>query len=77
MSDQQFQEKLLKKQYRFDTLIEAWKDYTTRKVLRVLRDGKWHVQPFKAGVKIEGTSAMVVTIDKVMGFPRFLSKYYG
>lgn len=59
---------------------EAWGDYITKKVLKLLVDGKWKYRLVEEQVSrgaVNATKAEVVTINKVMGFPKFLKKYYG
>lgn len=65
--------------YTIELLEEAWKDYTTRKVLKMLINGKWVVKSLDEHKKspITATRAEVVVISKTMGFPKFLRKYYG
>ena len=72
----EWQEK--KSTYTSNQLKVAWIAYTTDKVMRILKDGKWHsVPPQKPGTSINGaTEAKVLTYDKFMSFPTFLEKRY-
>ena len=62
--------------YNNSQIKEAWKEYTERMVLLVLKDGKQIVKPLDGSV--DGcTSARTVKIKSVMGFPKFLEREYG
>ncbi|MCK5023426.1 MAG: hypothetical protein KAS04_04600 [Candidatus Aenigmarchaeota archaeon] len=63
--------------YKLNQLKEAWEEYTTKKVMKVTKEGKQYIR--RAGTKLENgvTSAEVVTYRAVMSFPRFLEEYYG
>lgn len=69
----------MKKQlYSIEFLESAWKDYTTKKVLKMLIKGKWVIKPLdEHGGPVAATRAEVVVISKVISFPKFLRKYYG
>ena len=60
--------------YSLEDIEKAWKVYSSERVLRVLRDGKWHtetVESSRAG-RINGVSAAVKKICDVMDFPEYL-----
>lgn len=63
--------------YTITQLKEAWASYSTDKVMRVQKGGKWYSVP--TGTKLEGdvTGARVETYSNVMSFIRYLEKYYG
>jgi len=63
--------------YTQDQIKEAWAEYHTKKVMKILKDGKWTVHKLKPGLRnIEGTKASIVTVNEVMGFPKFLETVY-
>lgn len=57
---------------------EAWKDYKSRRVMKVLKQGKWqyHELNGKGLPHVEGVKASVVTMSDVLEFPTFLEKEY-
>ena len=61
--------------YTLEHIKKAWTSYKTDKVMRVLKEGKWHTVP--AGTSPRGSlGAKMMTCDKFMSFPTFLEKYY-
>ena len=60
--------------YTLKDIETLWKDYETKKVLRVLKDGKWETIPLKGtGIPhVAATQAKVVKIMDVMSFPKYL-----
>ena len=65
----------MKSVYTLKQLKVAWVAYTTDKVMRVLKDGKWHTQ--EPGTSLNGAlKAKMLTCDKFMSFPTFLEKRY-
>ena len=64
--------------YSLNQIKEAWAEYGSRTVLKVLKDGKWKVTEIpKGGLKnISATKASVVKIKDVMSFPKFLETVY-
>ncbi len=64
--------------YTDEIIKDAWKDYTTKKVLKMLIKGEWVIKPLDEHKgPVAATKAEVVVISKTMGFPKFLRKYYG
>ena len=61
-----------------DQIKEAWAEYGSKTVLKILKDGKWKmVEMPKGGLKnISATKASVVKIKDVMSFPKFLETVY-
>ena len=57
-------------------ISEAWKEYKSKRVMSVLRNGKEVFEPLdgKRTGRIDGTSAQVVAMSKAMTFPEFLEK---
>ena len=63
--------------YTLNQLKEAWKSYTTDRVMKTQKDGIWHLRA--VGTKLEDgvTSASVVSCKAAMSFPRYLEIYNG
>ena len=61
--------------YTLNHIKKAWIAYTTKKVMIVLKAGKWHTQ--KPGTSLDGAlEAKMLTYDRFMSFPTFLEKSY-
>ncbi len=69
----------MKKQlYSIEFLEGAWAAYKKKKMLKMLINGKWEIKPLDEHKgPVAATRAEVVVISKIMGFPKFLRKYYG
>jgi hypothetical protein len=59
-------------------ISEAWKEYKSKRVLSILRNGKEVIEPLdgKKMGHIEGTSAQVILMSKAYTFPEFLEKVW-
>ncbi len=61
---------------------EAWTDYNTEQILRVLKDGKWTAYDetgnpdLRAYLQDGATRAELVNLKTVMSFPKYLKKHY-
>ena len=66
-----------KRAFTIEIIKDAWTEYKTKNVLRVLRDGKWKTMPSTDVDKIKGTRAEVVSVSVVVSFPEFLEENYG
>ncbi len=66
----------MSKYYSLPQLRVFWDDYQQKSVLRVLKDGKWTIQPMKnRGLPhIEGTKAELVPLKQVKSFVDYLEE---
>lgn len=63
------------KTFTFAELRTYWKDYETRKVLRVLKNGKWENRPAGFGMKpIDSTRAELLPLKQVKTFIEYLEE---
>lgn len=61
--------------FKLDQIKKAWAEYRTKKVLRVLKNGKWESRPVVMALKhVDGVRAQVVLIKDTMSFPEYLEQ---
>ena len=60
--------------YSTEDISRAWAAFNTLKVLRVLKDGRWHTTVVDGSPqgRIDGTQAQVRPLKDAMDFPEFL-----
>jgi hypothetical protein len=66
------------KKYSLTDIDALWKAYTSKKVLRIRKGGKFSVQELngKGVPRLDGaTSAEVIDLHKEISFPNFVKKY--
>lgn len=68
----------MKKVWTINQINEAWKEYAGKKVIKVLRNGKWEIEPVKGGLpsNIRGVRAEVVFLKSIVSFPQYLQDNY-